>query len=131
MDFFWTSYVRSIYIVCPEAGFWCLFSVIFWINRYILRMIKISFNILVILDTFDCWIFIFITAKKMKFFIKGFFSKCDQIRSFRRIWSHLLKKSWIAHFIFCVVHISVSFMPYPLPWVQGILLGSTWKSTDQ
>ena len=30
---------------------------------------------------------------KMKFSIKDFFSKCDQIRSFLRIWSHLLKKS--------------------------------------
>ena len=28
----------------------------------------------------------------MKFLIKDFFSKCDQIRSFLRIWSHLLKK---------------------------------------
>ena len=33
--------------------------------------------------------------KKMKFSIKNFFSKCDQIRSFLRIWSHLLKKSVI------------------------------------
>ena len=38
-------------------------------------------------------IFTIITAQKMKFFIKDFFSKCDQIRSFLRIWSHLLKKS--------------------------------------
>ena len=29
----------------------------------------------------------------MKFFIKDFFSKRDQIRNFLRIWSHLLKKS--------------------------------------
>ena len=27
----------------------------------------------------------------MKFSIKEFFSKCNQIRSFRRIWSHLLR----------------------------------------
>ena len=32
---------------------------------------------------------------------------------------------------FCVVHISVSFIPCPLPWVEGILLGSKWKSTEQ
>ena len=31
--------------------------------------------------------------KKMKFSITDFFSKCDQIRSFLWIWSHLLKKS--------------------------------------
>ena len=41
------------------------------------------------------------TAKKMKFSIKDFFSKCDQIRSFLRIWSHLLKKLLVENFIFC------------------------------
>ena len=41
--------------------------------------------------------------QKMKFSIKDFFSKCDQIRSFLRIWSHLLKKSLMENFIFCAV----------------------------
>ena len=40
------------------------------------------------------------TAQKMKFSIKDFFSKCDQISSFLRIWSHLLKKSLMENFIF-------------------------------
>ena len=40
------------------------------------------------------------TAQKMKFFIEDFFSKCDQIRSFLRIWSHLLKKSLMENFSF-------------------------------
>ena len=49
--------------------------------------------------------FIFtITAQKMKFFTKDFFSKCDQIRSFLRIWSHLLKKSLVENFISCAVY---------------------------
>ena len=39
-------------------------------------------------------------AQKMKFSIKDFFSKCDQIRSIPRIWSHLLKKSLMENFIF-------------------------------
>ena len=39
----------------------------------------------------------------MKFSIKDFFSKCDQIRSKMRIWSHLLKKSLMENFIFCAV----------------------------
>ena len=43
------------------------------------------------------------TAQKMKFPIKDFFSKCDQIRSFLRIWSHLLKKSLKENFIFCAL----------------------------
>ena len=40
------------------------------------------------------------TAKKIKFSIRYFFSKCEQIRSFLRIWSHLLKKSLMENFIF-------------------------------
>ena len=42
-------------------------------------------------------------AQKMKFSIKDFSSKCDQIRSLQRIWSHLLKKSLIENFIFCAL----------------------------
>ena len=41
--------------------------------------------------------------KKMKFSIKDFFSKCDQIRRKLQIWSHLLKKSLMEIFIFCAV----------------------------
>ena len=36
----------------------------------------------------------------MKFSIQDFFSKCDQIRSFLRIWSHLRKESLMENFIF-------------------------------
>ena len=43
------------------------------------------------------------TAQKMKFSIKDFFSKCDQIYSFLRFWSHLLKKSLMENFVFCAV----------------------------
>ena len=45
----------------------------------------------------------------MKCFIKDFLSNYDQIRSFLRIWSHLLKKSlmennfWKTFLIFCAV----------------------------
>ena len=45
----------------------------------------------------------FFTAREMKFSIKDFFSKCDQICSFLGIWSHLLKKSLMENFIFCAV----------------------------
>ena len=43
------------------------------------------------------------TAQKMKFSIRNVFSKCGQIRSYLRIWSHLVKKSLIENFIFCAV----------------------------
>ena len=34
----------------------------------------------------------------MKFYIKNFFSECDQIHSFLQIWSHLLKKFLMKNF---------------------------------
>ena len=52
----------------------------------------------------------------MKFSIKGSFSKCDQIRSFLRIWSHLLKKYLMENFILCVVLIII-FNP---DWEQKV-----------
>ena len=42
-----------------------------------------------------------INPEKMKFSIKDFFSKCNQIRRKLRIWSHLLKKCLMENFIFC------------------------------
>ena len=39
----------------------------------------------------------------MKFSIKDFFSICDEIRSFLRIWSYLMKKSLMEDFVFCSV----------------------------
>ena len=36
---------------------------------------------------------------------KDFFSECDQILSFLRIWSHLQKKYLMENFIFCAVTI--------------------------
>ena len=44
-------------------------------------------------------------AQKMKFSIKDYFRKCDDIPSFLRIWSHLLKKSLMKNFIFCEVQV--------------------------
>ena len=41
----------------------------------------------------DYHLFRTFTAQKIKFPIKDFPSKCDQIRSFLRVWSHLLEKS--------------------------------------
>ena len=44
------------------------------------------------------------TAQKIKFSIKDFLSKRDQIRSLLRL--HLLKKSLMGNFIFCIVSVS-------------------------
>ena len=43
------------------------------------------------------------TAQKMKFSIKDFFSKFDQIRRKLRILSHVLNKSLMENFIFCAL----------------------------
>ena len=39
----------------------------------------------------------------MKFAIKNFFGKCDQICSFLRNWTHSLKKFLMGNFIFWAV----------------------------
>ena len=43
------------------------------------------------------------TTQKMKFPIKDFFSKCDQIRRKLQIWWHLLRKSLMENFVFWAV----------------------------
>ena len=47
----------------------------------------------------------------MKFSIKDFFSKCDQIRNLLRIYLNLLKESLVENFIFCVVS-PISLRPF-------------------
>ena len=74
-----------------------------------------------------------VTAQKLKFSIKDFYSKCDQIRRKLRIWSHLLKKSLMKNFIFCavcnevwdcnlVVNLRIRKMVYMTPFQDHILL---------
>ena len=64
-------------------SFWCLSS-------------------LLTLNKYHKFFLVFITAQNMKSSIKDFFSKCDQIRSFLRIWSHLLRKFLMENFFFAV-----------------------------
>ena len=51
-----------------------------------------------------------LTAQKIKFYIKDFFSKCDQIRRMLRIWLDLLKKS-LKENIFCAVSLNAYVKP--------------------
>ena len=53
-------------------------------------------------DSVNCLVPGMDIAQKMKFSIKNFFTKCDQIRRFLPIWSHSLKKSLMKNFIFFV-----------------------------
>ena len=57
-----------------------------------------SFLVNVILETVVLY-----NAQKMRFSIKDYFSKCDQIRRELRIWLYLLKKSSMKNFIFCAL----------------------------
>ena len=74
------------------------------------------------------------TSQKMKFSIKDFLSKGDQIPRKLQIWSHLLKKSLMENFIFCLV-LSKKIIPskflvakimkvgkYVLAWLNGFKL---------
>ena len=61
------------------------------------------------------------TARKMKFSIKYFFSKCDQIRWNLRIWSHLLKKYLMENLFFCAMSISGV-------WNNSKCTSETWSS---
>ena len=56
----------------------------------------------------------------MKFSIKDFFSKCDQILSFLRIRPHLLKKSVKENFIFRAV-IDTNFFTSNQYWKSKII----------
>ena len=48
-------------------------------------------------------------ALHKKFSMKDSFSKCDQICRKLRIWSHLLKKSFMENFIFCAAKITTPY----------------------
>ena len=50
-----------------------------------------------------------VTLHQMKFSIKDFLSKCDQIRRKLQIWSQLLKESLMENFIFCTVKCEWSY----------------------
>ena len=56
------------------------------------------------------------TSQKIKFSIKDFFSKCDQMWSLLWIWSHLLNKSWMENFIFCAAMKTLVVLIY-LAWL--------------
>ena len=52
------------------------------------------------------------SAQKMQNLIQDFFSKCVQIRSFLRIWSQSLQKSFMENFIFFAVLVHLNFFNY-------------------
>ena len=105
---------RTICEICSNLTIKTPKNARLWISKYRLGklVLTLSCNLLVqFLKRFYHWstlvgrIQIATDAGSLhkKFSIKEFFSKCDQIRSFLGIWSHLLKKSLMEIFIFCAV----------------------------
>ena len=66
------------------------------------------------------------TAQGVKIPIEYFFNKCDQIHSFLRIWSHLLKKTLMENFFFFVQcnHFSGKFLMTGRIWIFFLLFRS-------
>ena len=67
-----------------------------------------SYRMLILIDSqYDYWKTVVtsgtVTAQRIKFSIKDFFSKSNQIRKELQIWSHLLKKLLMENIIFCAV----------------------------
>ena len=67
------------------------------------------------------------TAQNMKFSIKDYFSKTDQICSKLQIWSHLLKKVLTENFIFCAVNfeaLELQELAWELPNIRNFMTNS-------
>ena len=90
-------FVRKMQMLQPFAS--CVSHIAISYRRGITAQ-NVEFRISLLKESISTSPFI---AQKMKFFMKDFFSKCDQIRSYLQIWSHLLKKSLMENFIFCAV----------------------------
>ena len=91
----WTIWIiRSIF---KRRKFFITFAFKYW--EVAKRKIW-TINYMMAMLTYGTWISLY---KKWSFPLMDFLSKCDQIRSFLWIWSHLPMKSLIENFIFCAV----------------------------
>ena len=63
-------------------------------------------------QSLNCTYSISYAAQNMKLSIQDFFSKRDQIHSFLRIWSNLLKKSLMENFIFVQGYMTIACIKY-------------------
>ena len=97
-----------------------------YLYRFLLCTSRSTFNFVVNLKVInEFWITktAFYTAQKIKFFIKNFFSKCDEIGSFLQIWSHLPKKSLMENFIFCAMlltYMSLKWVLVTTFWIEFV-----------
>ena len=119
MTFYNTVFINYFYNHCVKSVqiwsyFWFVFFLVFGLNTEIYKVNlriqskykKIRFSRSANFSRHK--LYEKITAQKIKFPIKDFFSKCDWIRSFLWIWSHLLKKSLMKNLFFCAVNAILS-----------------------
>ena len=99
----WLLNTPFIFAVLPLL---CLMNISFCFNKIMLRSLPELGRGLE--NRGNCLKF-YLTAQNLKFPIKDFFSKCDQIRIKLRIWSHLLRKSLMGNFSFCAVWAGIIF----------------------
>ena len=99
LEKFWISnregnrYVFKKKIVSKKRNMWKLLRITKHLQSYSLTYLEhvtTSITVCWSENSINLW---HLTAEKVKLSIEDFFSKCDKIRSFQRVWSHLLKKS--------------------------------------
>ena len=95
-----THALRHIVFMIAYIYIYNIFNIYIYIIYYIIYIYIYMYKYIYIY----IYMYIFTSyshpCTKKKFFIKDFFSKCDQIRSFPRIWLHLLKQCLMENFIF-------------------------------
>ena len=73
------------------------------------------------------------TAQKIKFSIKGFLSKCEQMQNFLRIFLHLLKESLMENLIFWAVAnkcLKETIRPYSFNFFRLSSTNFTWSTLE-
>ena len=76
------------------------------LTEKLIKARRVGHSQVIMVESFGKLVNAFI-EEEMKFSIKDFFSKCDQVCRMR-IWSHFMKKFLIENFIFCAVLLAIS-----------------------
>ena len=98
----WVKTIHCLYRGC-RINWKPIFFIFFWLKFCLVKLFDFIGSCYPFIQAYFICLRVCQTAQKQKFSLKYYFSKCDQIRSFLRIWSHLLKKSLMKNFIFCAM----------------------------
>ena len=92
--------ITQIYQILIKLDKWQILRILRII--FLFYYVTIQTPFLLSIWFYDLSIISHVTVQKMKLSMKDYFSKYDQISRKLRIWSHLLMKSIIKNFVFCV-----------------------------